>query len=335
MRVFLTLTVLLALGGTVLARQEPATLQQSGATLALKVTSFSEAQSALTRVARESGGGVSDGQTFVTEKGRRHGWVRLRVPRKELPAALEKIRATGVLSSEGQSTDSYQAAHAELLIRADALHAHAARLGGLLDSERRMRAGDILYLQERLFRASVDEELLRQRRDNLEGTTRQSSVIVTLFEPYPIRLRDRLAGDLASRFHGGMGAARDRAFASLARGATGAGYVLTFAPLWAPLLFLLLGGLRLFWRRAGKALAQRVIAEAPGFLRTSGARLYELFQRIEQKRTTLAVKYALADELPASVDGADDFEVPAGAGGKSGIEIADNPLLPDDGPARA
>jgi hypothetical protein len=333
MRVFLTLTVLLALGGTVLAQDMP--LQQSGATLTLKVTSFAAAQDALAKVARESGGRLSDGETFVTEKGRRHGWVRLRLPQKELPAVLERIRATGTLSSEGTSTDSYQAAHAELLIRADALHAHASRLGGLLDSERRMRAGDILYLQERLFRASVDEELLRQRRENLEATTKQSSVIVTLFEPYPVRLRDRLAGDLASRFHGGMGAARDRAFATLARGATGVGYALTLAPLWAPILLLLIGGLRLFWKRIGKTLLGRALSDGPGFLRTSGARLWELFQRIEQKRAALSVKYALADELPTRVDGADDLQVPAGAGGERGIEIANAAPLPDDGAARA
>jgi hypothetical protein len=305
----LSLSVLMTLGGAAFGQTA---IRQSGVALTLKVTDFSAAQVTLSQIATEAGGGLSDGRTYVTEKGRRYGWVRLRLPQTALPVALEKSRTIGVLVAESRTTDSWQAAHGELGIRADALQAHAGRLEKLLESNRRMRAGDILYLQERLFRASVDEELLRQRQTNLEAATRQSSVVITLFEPYPVRLRDRFAVDLASRFSGGMTTARERALASLGRVATGAGYILTYAPLWAPLLLLILGGLRLLWRRGGQALA----AAVPGLLRTGMQRAYQLFLWAEQKRAGLATKYALTDDLAVGVDSTGDGELPAGAGRK-------------------
>ncbi|MGC4044192.1 MAG: DUF4349 domain-containing protein [Armatimonas sp.] len=165
----LTLTALLATGSIAFGQAD---LQQRGAALTLKVTNYSEAQAALAKLAGESGGGLSDGRTYVTEKGRRHGWVRLRLPQASLAKVLEKTYGVGTVVAEELNTDSQRIEHSELGIRADALHAHAGRLEGLLNSNRRMRAGDILYLQERLFRASVDEQLLRERQSNLEAAYR-------------------------------------------------------------------------------------------------------------------------------------------------------------------
>ncbi len=204
------------------------------------------------------------------------------------------------------------------------------KLPAALDSERRMRAGDILYLQERLFRTSVDEELLRQRRDNLEGTTvERDRDAVRAVPDSAARPAGREPGE-SIPWRNGRGTRPGAGEPGTRR--DGRGLRPDACTALGTAAF---GGLRLFWRRIGRTLLQKIIAEAPGFLKQSGTRLWELFQRIEQKRTALSVKYALADELPTRVDGADDFEVPAGAGGKHGVEVADNPLLPDDGPARA
>lgn len=233
MRVWIVLLAWFCLVGGARAQQD---LRERGVALSLKVADFSAATRTLNALATRLGGESSDGVTQVSEKGRRYGWIRLRVPRAKLEEGLVGIRAVGTLYGERRLSRDWSAAHTELEKRADALHTHAGRLDGLLVGGRRMRAGDILFLQERLFRAGIDEQLLRQRRTNLEGNVQTVSFNVTLFEPLPIRLRDRVAVDLSHRFSQGMTSAREGLMQNFGRAATGAGYLLTFAPLWLPAL---------------------------------------------------------------------------------------------------
>ena len=107
MRISMTLIALLLVGGAAFGQDD---LRQSGASLTLKVPRFHDAKIALAGAAKAAGGMLSDSDAKVTEKGRRYGWLRLRVPREALPATLEKIRAAGIVVAESQSATSWKAA---------------------------------------------------------------------------------------------------------------------------------------------------------------------------------------------------------------------------------
>jgi hypothetical protein len=120
------------------------------------------------------------------------------------------------------------------------LKEHQARLSTLLDNQRRLRGSDILYVQERLFRASVDEGLLQQRRADMARRGQVAHVEVALFEPLPIRRLDRAQIDLAAHFGEAKGYAGSVLSGFARRAATVAAYAVVFAPFWLPVALLIL-----------------------------------------------------------------------------------------------
>lgn len=224
-----------------------------GGSIVVKVTDYEAARADLLRDAGAQGAEMLGAKTLVDGKGRKHGWLRFRLPSAQLPALLASAQARGRLYGENVTTTDHASEYEELARRVARLREHQGRLAGILSSNRRLRGGDLLYVQERLFRASVDESLLEQRRADLERDTQTNTLSVELFEPgalppspHPSRL------DLGAWF----GRARGLALASwerqLARGATASAYALVFAPLWLPAL--IVGGLllRLLWRRRAR-----------------------------------------------------------------------------------
>jgi hypothetical protein len=161
---------------------------QRGGALTIKVADFAAARDQLGEVAKKYRGGVVDSgiqvaenAIQVAEKGRKHGWARVQVAVEDYNVFLSEARGMGKLYGEKLRTVSQTSRHAELEKRADKLQEHQTRLAGILGDKRRLRGGDLLFIQERLFRAGVDEEMLRQQRTDIAQNAKTATLTVMLF----------------------------------------------------------------------------------------------------------------------------------------------------------
>ena len=216
----------------------------------VKVDDFEAARERILQALALQGAELIDAKTLVNEKGRKHGWVTIRLATDRLVDALPVVRSAGKLWAENIVTTNQTSEYESLLRRADRLKEHQVRLAGILTSERRLRGSDILYVQERLFRASVDEGLLLQQREDIARDSRLCTLTIRLFEPMPTRTLDRVRLDIAGHFASAKARAVEIVDAERARAVTASAYALVFAPVWVPLFILALIGLRLLWRFA-------------------------------------------------------------------------------------
>jgi hypothetical protein len=216
----------------------------------IKVADYEAARQQALRFALEQGAQLFDARTRVDEKGRKHGWLRLRLAADRLPRLLPAVRGVGTLYSESIATEDRGSEYEELERRVGRLRDHERRLDGLLGSARRLRGSDILFIQERLFRAALDEGMLLQRRVDLERAARAGTLTVELFEPGARPALERSGKvDLGRWFLGGLGRASEALNRLLARSATAGAYALVFTPLWLPPLLITVLLLRWLWRR--------------------------------------------------------------------------------------
>jgi uncharacterized protein DUF4349 len=244
-----------------------------GGTIALKVTDYDRARQAVLAAAQEQGAEVLHSKTEVNFQGKQQGWVRLRLAADRLPLFLGEVRGVGKLYAENIATEDHTSEYEELERRIERLREHQPRLASLLQSSRRLRGSDILFVQDRLFRAGVDEGALMQRRADLERSARVATLVVELFEPEP-----RRAMDLGNYYASASLRARGAMYRGLARAATAGAYALTFAPFWIPGLLVVLFLGRWLWRRGrmlvarlapvGALLAGAVLARLPESLRS-------------------------------------------------------------------
>ena len=223
-----------------------------GGSIVVKVADYEAARQETLKAAGAEGAELLGARTVVDGEGRKHGELRFRLPAPQLPALLGSVRSVGRLYGENVTTTDHASEYEELARRIVRLREHEARLSGVLGDGRRLRGGDLLYVQERLFRASVDESLLAQRRADLERAAGTNTVLVELFEPgalpppaHPTTV------NLAAWFGQAEALARGTLERLLARGATAAAYSLVYAPLWLPAMLILLLLLRALWRRRG------------------------------------------------------------------------------------
>jgi hypothetical protein len=229
-------------------------VQSRGGAITLKVDRFDSSAEALAGLAKKYDATIVDRKVDVTEKGRKHGWIRLRVAGKDLSAFLAELRQIGSLYGETIKTTDHTGEIEELGKRMTRLEEHQARLAGVLSSARKLRRSDLLYVQERLFRAGIDHDLLGLQRASLAHDAEQSSVVVSLFEPNI--LKEVPVGAMAK-----IGAAFGEGWKDLARSMlAGIG---GFVRLLAWLVILVPVGLvvRGQWRRHGPAV--RRLLEAP------------------------------------------------------------------------
>ncbi|MBC8104414.1 MAG: DUF4349 domain-containing protein [Cytophagales bacterium] len=216
--------------------------------ITVKVADYEAARERILQALAIQGAELVEAKTLVNEKGRKHGWVTVRLDADRLPDALPVVRAAGKLYEENVTTSDDTSEYQTLARRADGLQKHQGRLAGILSSERRLRGSDILYVQERLFRASVDEGLLLQQRKDIERGSRTCTVTIRLFEPMPTRALDRVRLDLAGHFAAAKGRATGVVDQARARAVTASAYALVFAPVWVPLLIVLFIALHLLTR---------------------------------------------------------------------------------------
>lgn len=228
----------------------PTEMPTRSGSIVVKVAAYEDARRLVLAAAQAQGAEMLGARTLVDVKGRRHGWLRLRLPSPRLPALLTAAGAAGKLYGENVTTSDHASEYEELARRITRLHEHEARLSGILSDGRRLRGGDLLYVQERLFRASVDESLLAQRRADLERDTQANTVQIEMFEPGTLPLgASPAAPNLARGFVRAAGLAHARLDRLLARGATAGAYILVYAPLWLPALLVGLLLLHALWLR--------------------------------------------------------------------------------------
>ena len=249
-------TVALALAGAcsgpgARGQAPPVEMPTRSGSIVIKVATYEDARRLVLAAARAQGAEMLGARTLVDVKGRRHGWLRLRLPSQSLPALLSAVGASGKLYGENITTSDHASEYEELARRITRLREHEARLSEILGAGRRLRGGDLLYVQERLFRASVDESLLAQRRADLERDTQVNTLMVELFEPgsLPTPAGRDSPGSPARWFPQALVLARTHLSRLLARGATGAAYVVVYAPLWLPAILISLLLLRWLWNR--------------------------------------------------------------------------------------
>ncbi len=228
-----------AWGQTVAAQTMPVEMPIRGGEIVVKVPGFDAARSQVLGAASAQGAELLDARTLVDAKGRKHGWLRLRLPSAHLPALLDAVQGIGPLYGESIATSDHASEYEELARRIFRLRQHEARLSGILESGRRLRGGDLLYVQERLFRASVDESLLAQRRADLERDTQLNTLKVQLFEPGSLPPGQPMGRTPAGAYHQVLGLARASLDRQLDHGAGEVAYGVAFAPLWLPLLLVL------------------------------------------------------------------------------------------------
>jgi hypothetical protein len=256
---FASAGVALAHGEADNADQESSTYGPvQSATLAvvdMKVPNYETARQDVSAAALAQGGKLVDLHTWVDPKGKKHGWIRFTMSSDHLAMVLPPVYAVGKLYSEKMTTEDYKSDSDQLERRIASLTRHEGRLDSLLNSNRRMRGSDLLYIQERLFRADVDAGMLDQQRIDMAGAQNQASLQVELFEPGTLPVTPNRRINVKERFAASLNRAHDEANQQLARASTAGAYLLVFAPVWAPALLIALVALWLIWR-----MRQRIFA---------------------------------------------------------------------------
>jgi hypothetical protein len=215
----------------------------------MKVVDYENARRQVSSAALAQGAKLVDLHTWVDPKGRKHGWIRFTLPSERLAAALPPVYAVGKLYSEKMTTADYKSDSDQLERRIASLTRHEGRLDGVLNSNRRLRGSDLLYIQERLFRADVDAGMLDQQRIDMASAQGMASLQVELFEPGTLPVAPTGRVDIKQRYAASLARARVVASQQLARASTAGAYALIYAPVWAPALVLVLLILWLIWRR--------------------------------------------------------------------------------------
>jgi hypothetical protein len=216
----------------------------------LKAPDFSAARQVVIDTAGEQGAVLLGAYTAVNEKGRKHGWLKFRVSPAGLARMTPALYGVGKLYSDKLTTTDSRSDYEELARRVGSLQQHERRLDAVLGSGRRMRGSDVLYLQERLFRANVDEGMLTQQRLDLERGAEVCTIQVSLFEPGAepqVIQGDRV--DVGRWFASSLAIARGELSRQMARAATGAAYAVVYSPFWGPAAIAALVLLRMVWVR--------------------------------------------------------------------------------------
>lgn len=112
-----------------------------------------------------------------------------------------------------------------------------------------MRGSDILYIQERLFRAGLDQESLAQERIDLARGADSANVLLTMFEPMPVKPMPKMPHTVGEH----VAATFSTAWISFRRFGLGVtsdlAFLLVYAVVWVPITIVAWLVLRKLWRQ--------------------------------------------------------------------------------------
>jgi hypothetical protein len=285
----LLVTLLLLSGAAVFAQRLPESggrtteLNTVGGVITLKVPQFETARQQLLVAVKNNGGTVVGSDTNVSGDGRKHGWLRFAVPAYRFSIVLDAVRHCGTLFAERVAAHDGTAEYEGLGHRATRLREHETRLDNLLQSNRRLRGSDILYVQERLFRAGVDESALEQQQTEMTRQARVATIQVALFEPISIRKSDQARLNLTAHFQAAQSNAQRQVSALMGRAMTVGAYMAVFAPVWVPCAVVLLLVLRWLWLRGRRwfLVGHRIVSQSIHWLSATFGSL--LAQRLKPR----------------------------------------------------
>lgn len=162
------------------AQEFQKTFLWSGAVL-LKVEDFEKGRLAVSALTTEFGGTLFDEKTEVTGNGRRHGFIRLRIPTSSRQQFLQKIQAVGTLHGLQIISPDVTPEVIDLDRRLRNLQAEE---GQLLEVMKRARnISEILQVQYHLYGVRMESERVATRSNELAVRSQEGSMVVTLFEP--------------------------------------------------------------------------------------------------------------------------------------------------------
>ena len=266
------ITIILLTAGAGAYGQSPSQAPTNGifarsGSITIKVPSFDVATVQVGDVARTCGGDLVSSTTRTDDKGRKYGSLVYDVPVDKVATLYSSMGMVGKLYSQKFDAVGNQSEYESLARRVDSLNRHQGRLAGILSSPRRMRGGDILFLQERLFRADVAAQLLLQQRQDLLNASQTAAIRISLFEPGTPPAQESTAKiDLGGWYRFGLLRARHEFERTVAHGATGGAYALVYAPIWLPILFVALLILWILWRMR-KRIAAAILGCVSALLR--------------------------------------------------------------------
>jgi hypothetical protein len=231
------------------------------ATIALKVPHYDRAVEAVTQAAAADGAELMDSKTYVDDKGRKHGWMRLTVRSGKFDALHAGLRSAGVLYSDSIAGEDQEPDYEAFGRRADQLSLHQQRLEGVLNGKRRLRGSDILYIQDRLLRAGTDQQDMLQQQVDMKRRAATGLIMVELFEPYTLPAPAHQITPLAPHFQSSFSLAHAAINQMAARTTTALAYAVTFSPLWGPVAIIAIAILVWIWRKR-RAIAAAVVHAA-------------------------------------------------------------------------
>ncbi len=154
------------------------------ASLTLKVEKFSQTQSQLEALLGKASAEIKSAESFRTEKGRRHGWFIISVPKENLESLVAEIRALGKPTAEVWNKQLRGNEIAAIDARVARLIQHEQRMQGMLSNGRKLRANDMLFIHDRVFRTATDEDRLKLEKEALISDSMTSAIMLTAFERY-------------------------------------------------------------------------------------------------------------------------------------------------------
>jgi hypothetical protein len=226
------------------APQSPPVVAKSGA-ITLKIADFKTARDEVARIAETNGGAVVGGQVRVTDKGKSHGWMRLVVPEAKLDESMHELGAVGSLYGDSLAQHPLGEAVKDLASRTGRLQQHQTRLSEMLKDSRKLRGSDILFVQDRLFRAGVDQDLLGHRREQMISSSNVSNISVYLFEPGSVAKAPIIPKTLGEKAAFAFGSAWNSFGKFIGRVGLVFASVVVYGIVWVPILVVLF----LLWRK--------------------------------------------------------------------------------------
>jgi len=152
--------------------------------LHIEVEDFETAASEVERLARASGGFVSDSSSHVTDTGHRRGSITIRVPQEGFLDVVEEIKKLGTVESTSISGEDVTEEYIDLDARLRNLQRQEERLLEILDNATTVE--DILKVEEHLGRVRGEIERIQGRLRYLDNLVTLATITVELFEPEPI-----------------------------------------------------------------------------------------------------------------------------------------------------
>ena len=147
---------------------------------------FQETLFKLTNLAEQSGGFVSDSQSYSdTEGNLTSGYITLRVPSNKFNSALSKIKGMGTLKSSSTSGQDITQEYTDLESR---LRNYEAQEEVLLElMKKSTKVSDSIEVQRELSNVQGEIEVIKGRMNYLDDMVSFSTINVNFHEPDPVK----------------------------------------------------------------------------------------------------------------------------------------------------